>query len=278
MLESGYDICDRLDLNKIFNKRIKTGIRDLDLILDGGLKNRLYCIGGGTSTGKSSLVIQIADNIAKQNKVCILFSLEMEKEEIIIRSMSRESFEEDDVDGFKFGSSKPDKDVFEKAKTIYQKYSNNIKIATNDFGIEMEEIEKEINEYMRQNSEPPVIIIDYIQLIKLSDYNNNAKDRLDSIMAKLKSMCIKYKLPIIAVSSINRTSYNHNTQLNSFKESGAIEYSADVVIGIDTKENAPNIIFLSILKNRTGKKDQVIKLEYQPAYAYFTDWGNSNYN
>ena len=82
---------------------------------------------------------------------------------------------------------------------------------------------------------------------------------------------------IIAISSINRTSYKNNT-IGSFKESGSIEYTADYLISLEEKETSNNLAFntddniitLTFLKNRFGTKDS-IDLTYYGNYATFIE-------
>lgn len=73
----------------IDTKPMRTGFTYLDGFMDGGLYEGLYCIGGGTSTGKTTLAMQIADNIAANGTDVLIFSLEMARYELMARSISR---------------------------------------------------------------------------------------------------------------------------------------------------------------------------------------------
>jgi replicative DNA helicase len=103
------------------------------------------------------------------------------------------------------------------------------------------------------------------------------KQNIDTITRQLKALSTDYSASIIAISSINRTSYKSNT-IGSFKESGSIEYTADYLISLEEKETTNNLAFntddniitLTFLKNRFGTKDS-IDLKYYGNYATFIE-------
>ena len=81
------------DLNRFKNYPIKkTGFKTLDKHLDGGIRQGLYVLGAIPSLGKTTLALQIADNIAKEHKV-IIFSLEQSRFELVSKSISRLTWE-----------------------------------------------------------------------------------------------------------------------------------------------------------------------------------------
>ena len=74
-------------------KALSTGIDVIDEALEGGFyKKNLVILGAISSMGKTTLALQIADNIARQKQDVLIFSLEMAKEELIAKSLSRLSF------------------------------------------------------------------------------------------------------------------------------------------------------------------------------------------
>ena len=88
----------------------------------------------------------------------------------------------------------------------------------------------------------PVVVIDYLQI--LAPYNDRYTDKqnVDKNVLELKRLSRDYQLPVIGISSFNRENYNAPVSMASFKESGAIEYSSDVLIGlqVDGIERAPS--------------------------------------
>ena len=113
----------------------------------------------------------------------------------------------------------------------------------------------------------PVVIIDYLQI--LSPYNERYTDKqnTDKAVLELKRISRDHKLPVIAISSFNRMSYNGGAKMEAFKESGAIEYSSDILIALqakgadkdinitEEKKKNPRDIELVILKKKRSSRE-----------------------
>lgn len=138
----------------------------------------------------------------------------------------------------------------------------------------------------------PLVIIDYLQITapyeKLTE-----KQSMDKTVLELKRISRDFKTPVLAISSLNRSSYDKSIGMTGFKESGGIEYSADVLFGLqlqgvegkdfdvdDAKSKNPREIELKILKNRNGKTGGSLFFNYYPEFNYFKkqilDWKNFN--
>ena len=297
-------------------KEIPTGFSELDKILDGGLYPGLYVLGAISSLGKTTLALQIADQIAQSGRGVLIFSLEMSRNELIAKSLSRLTFI---TDMEKNGSSENAKttrgilrgkfsgfenDVFLSALEEYGKYGKNIHISEGIGNIGVPEIVEKVREYMKfNNGEPPVVVIDYLQILAPADIRATDKQNTDKAVLELKRLSRDCEVPVIAVSSFNRENYYQPVSMASFKESGAIEYSSDVLIGLqyagwDYRENEKEadrqkrlrellemmeqagksseeaggvdgrVIQLKILKHRNGRKGNVY-LEFVAKYNYF---------
>ena len=131
--------------------------------------------------------------------------------------------------------------------------------------------------------------MDYLQII--APYNDRATDKqnTDKAVLELKRNSRDYKIPVIAISSFNRMNYKEAVSMEAFKESGAVEYSSDILIGLQLKgageksfnptaekKKNPREIELVILKNRDAAVGDKVKLEYYPMFNYFTDKGLSD--
>ena len=101
-------------------------------------------------------------------------------------------------------------------------------------------------------------------------------------MTELRQLARDMKLPVVVISSLNRTSYSQKLTLGSFKESGSIEYSADVAVALDlagiTKDNRaelmakdPREIEADFLKNRNGAVDGKAQFKFYPAYSCYIE-------
>ena len=128
----------------------------------------------------------------------------------------------------------------------------------------------------------PVVVIDYIQI--LAPYNDRATDKqnTDKAVMELKRISRDYKTPVIGISSFNRANYSVPVTMEAFKESGAIEYSSDVLIGLQlkgagqkdfdanqAKRKVPREVELVILKNRNGRTGDDYRLQLLPAFQLF---------
>jgi len=129
-----------------------------------------------------------------------------------------------------------------------------------------------------------VVLIDYLQIIAPVDVHFTDKQNLDRIVCALKKMSRQYELTVFAISSFNRENYNLEVSMNAFKESGGIDYSADVLLGLqargagrpgfqidEEKRKDPRELELKILKNRSAALGQPISLRYYPAFSCFME-------
>ena len=101
---------------------------------------------------------------------------------------------------------------------------------------------------------------------------------------ELKRISRDFKTPVIGISSFNRDNYNNAVSMQAFKESGAIEYSSDILIGLqlkgagqngfdatEAKSKNPREIELVILKNRNGKTGEKVPFQFYPMFNYFVE-------
>lgn len=281
---------------------IKTGFSNLDEKLDGGLHAGLYVIGAISSLGKTTFTLQMADNIAKAGNDVIIFSLEMAKNELIAKSISRLTFlnmrpgentrsiaaSVTDLlsnEGRKL-ASKTRKERVREAVKEYDEYAGNIFIIEGLGDVTIDRIKNTIAQHVIYRKKAPVVIIDYLQIIapKPEDKHATDKQRTDDAVTELKIISRDYKTPVFAISSFNRDNYSQSANMASFKESGAIEYSSDVLLGLQlygmgTKgfdineafDQEPRDVELIILKNRRGKKNQKVRFDYYPMYECYME-------
>lgn len=275
---------------------ISTGFHTLDDTLNGGLYPGFYVIGGVPSIGKSTFVRQMADNIANDDINVLFFSIEMGDDELILKSISKEMFK---IDPQKAASTiqilkkTMDRDLLKKAVIEYDKASNNLVTLTGEcYG---DKIKSKILNY-QNSSKKLVLFIDYLQImlpIDVDDIPMTNKQLIDANTTMLKQISMNYNIPVIAISSINRSNYDKCLDFESFKESGSIEYSADVIMGLQLegmneiskikseverrkeimrkKAKDPRPIELVILKQRNGICNVTSKFNYYTQYNYFTE-------
>jgi replicative DNA helicase len=247
--------------------KIETGFKELDTFLDGGLYQALYILGAAMGAGKTTLILQMADYIAKSGQEVLFFSGEMSRNQILARSLSRLSYETcngntDDAFTARTIDSAIAEDVEDaprrkRLKTLYWENYQDIddKLWLYDDVYKIEEITKKIAKHKRLGKTKPVVFIDYLQKIR----GTNTKDRrleIDEILRNLKFAVTQYQIPIFVISSLNRDAFKSEqvenvsgsngklqkskveasetylVQMKHFKESGNIEYEGDIIIGL----------------------------------------------
>ncbi len=294
--------------NKIY---ISTGFKVIDKMLDGGLYEGLYIIGAVSSLGKTTLMLQIADQIAYGVNDVLYFSLEMSKKELMTKSISRltaqmtENIEySKTVRGISNSNlyadySSNEMNLIEKSFNIYKNnYSKNLYMFEGIGDIGINEITNQIVNHIKKYNRKPIVFIDYIQIIAPHNERATDKQNTDKAVLELKRISRDYGLPIFAISSFNRENYTKEVSTKSFKESGAIEYSSDVLIGLQYKadyndtcdgisinqaiedniEKAKNPnefidIEFVVLKNRNGSKGKCC-LKFRPMFNEFKEVWN----
>jgi replicative DNA helicase len=283
-------------------KVISTGFHNLGTHLDGGVHEGLYVIGAISSLGKTTFMIQIADYISSQGQDVLYISLEMSKYEIMAKSISRhtlllfdgqESNLAKTTRGITVGSNydhyiELEIDAINEAIKEYKNQSKNLWITEGLGNIGATEIREVVKLHQQFTDNVPVVIIDYLQI--LAPYERlSEKQSIDKTVMELKRISRDFKIPILVISSLNRMSYKDKVTMEAFKESGGIEYSADVLFGLqleglgnsgfdvdDAKSKNPRKIELKILKNRNGSTGTTVYFEYYPKFNYFKQ-GSQNF-
>ena len=279
---------------------IPTGFNKLDAVLDGGLYEGLYIVGAISSLGKTTLITQIADQIAQAGHDVLIFSLEMARAEIMAKSISRHTLQQvlssggdirnaKTTRGITTGKryenySKTERDLINGAIVAYSQYAEHIYISEGIGDIGADQIRETVKKHILFTGKTPVVIIDYLQI--LAPYSDRATDKqnTDKAVMELKRISRDFKTPVIGISSFNRANYKEAVTMEAFKESGAIEYSSDILIGLqlkgagkkdfdanEAKKKSPREIELVILKNRNGSTGDRIELQYYPLFNYFKE-------
>ena len=279
---------------------IPTGFSKLDEVLDGGLYEGLYIVGAISSLGKTTLVLQIADQIAQAGTDILIFSLEMARTELMSKSISRLTLldvlqndgalqDAKTTRGITTGSrykyySDREQELITRAITAYGEYAGNIFIHEGIGDIGTAKVREEIQKHILFTGKKPVVIIDYIQILAPADIRATDKQNTDKAVLELKRISRDFKLPVIGVSSVNRASYNSKVSMEMLKESGSLEFGSDVIFGLQlkgvgtsgfdvntAKNKNPREVELVILKNRNGSTGGTQSFEYYPMFNYFKE-------
>lgn len=277
-----------------------TGFPQLDSVLDGGLYEGLYIVGAISSLGKTTLVLQIADQIAQSGKDVLIFSLEMARTELIAKSASRHTLQSVIATGGDIRNAKTargittgkryidysqtERELINSSITAYSKYAQHIYITEGMGNIGAEQIKETVKKHILFTGNIPVVVVDYVQI--LAPYSERATDKqnMDKAVLELKRLSRDFKTPVLAISSLNRANYNTPISMEALKESGNLEYGSDIIWGLQlkgvgkkdfdvntAKNKNPREIELVILKNRNGATGGKIDFNYYPMFNYFEE-------
>ena len=301
-----------------------TGFPRFDMTLSGegkndagGLYEGLYIIGAPSSCGKTTFILQMCDTIAASGRDILFFTLEMSRNELIARSLSRLTYEQEQARpkvsskgvfaktslGILKGARYAHYDTMDKEiiRNASERYFTTI--APHMFFVEgaitgtsVGAITARIEEHIRRSGNIPVVVVDYLQMVDAPEEMRGASDKqkVDYVIRALKVSSRNTHAPLIAISSLSRSSYEAEASLAAFKESGAIEYTADIVLALtyanaakaeqgDKNKGAAKMeqkaegmkpkreLELEILKNRNGQKGRFL-LHYEAKWNHFSEY------
>ena len=255
---------------------IPTGFIDLDYRTSGFQPSDFILIAARPSMGKTAFVLNVVEHVAvKKQYPCMVFSLEMSKEQLVNRMLSMES----NVDSQKLRTgSLTDADwdaVIEGVGTI-----GNSKLLIDDTpGISIMELRSKCRK-VKLEFGLSLVIIDYLQLMSGSGKSgDNRQQEISEISRSLKALARELNAPVIALSQLSRaceTRQDHRPMLSDLRESGAIEQDADVVMFLyrddyyNKDTDTPNIAEVIIAKQRNGPIG-TIQLMWRPELTKFAN-------
>lgn len=252
----------------------------------GGLRPSLITLAGPPSAGKTTFVKQLVDQVAELNSVPIIFfSFEQSAAELRIKSLARitrkrgKPLENEEIKKGNFSIEE-----LNKVAEEYKQYGKFIKIIEGDIRHTIEKIRRIAQIEKRRNGKAPVVVLDYLQVVPTeASFSGDRRGAIDYIVSELRRTARELESPIIALSSMNRNSYDNGGKvtMSVFKESGGIEYGADIAMvlvadaipkaeGEATVPETERPVSLLILKNRWGLR-QKISFAYEVKQDFFTE-------
>ena len=284
-----------------FAQEIKTGFQEFDREA-GGLYPGLYTIGAVSSLGKTTFCAQMADQIAAGGNDVLFFSMEQSRLELVSKSIVRTVAKKDistTLTSLKIRRGFLPRPVLDAAREYAESVGDRLSIIEGVFDCNIGYISNYIRDYIKLNDRRPVVFIDYLQILQPTDDGqhrpNDTRATIDAAVRELKMLSHKYRIPIIVISSLNRANYLLPIDFESFKESGLVEYSSDVLMGLQfrclhdpefekmktitekrekirrEKNGTPRKLELVILKNRYGKPSFCCGFDYFSSIDLFRE-------
>jgi replicative DNA helicase len=240
---------------------VRTGFQDLDRMTSGLQPGDLIIIAGRPSMGKSSVAVNIAENVALQEGLPVaVFSMEMGASQLALRivgSIGR-------IDQGHLRSGKLTDDEWPRLTEAIEKLRNVSLHIDETPGLTVSELRANARRLARQcGGKLGLIVVDYLQLMSVSSgmSDENRATAVGEISRGLKMLAKELDCPLIALSQLSRAVESRSDKrpmMSDLRESGAIEQDADVIIFVyrddyynqDSKE--PGIAELIIGKQRNG--------------------------
>ena len=283
------------------SKDRKTGFPLLDAKAKG-LYTGLYVVGAISSLGKTTFCTQLADQLAAAGEDVLFFSLEQSRLELVSKSIARRTAQKDmttAIDSLSIRRGYLPPQVLDAAKSYKNDVRDRLSIIEGNFACNISFIGDYVRRYIEDTGTKPVIFVDYLQILQPEKDDRgrtqSTKETVDSTVTELKRLSREHGLTIFIISSLNRTNYLSPIDFESFKESGGIEYTADVVWGLqlqvmnddlfstdkktiekrktvkEAKKADPRKIELVCLKNRYGVSSYSAYFDYFPRYDLYVE-------
>ena len=269
------------EIEQLFHKQdqyvgIPTGFTDFDLMTSGLQRGDLIIIAARPSMGKSTLVLNMAQNIAIEQELPVaIFSLEMPTQQVLLRMLAAEA-------QINFGHLRTGNLTGEDWTGLTQAVSSlmSVPIFINDTrGVTVQTLRAEGRRLKGEHSDLAVIIVDYLQLLSGSGRYAGRVEEISDISRALKTLAWELDTPIIACSQLSREVEKRPDKrplLSDLRESGAIEQDADLVAFLyredyyDEAADDQGTADLLIKKQRNGPTGTV-RLEFNKTQMRFAN-------
>lgn len=281
-------------------KRINTGFEQFNRKLGGGLYGGLTVLGAIPALGKTTFAIQLACNIAQNSEMPVIyFSQEVPAVRIAAKIISRNLYQNrnshkgDNAQNCLLNENQlmncTNLPLWENQKKEFENKVKNLFIV--DKVCSAREIADTVHNFMQERKENgeneiPFVIVDYLQILPPPKDIPNLSNKLSvernlNIMLELAH---SHGVPVFLISSLNRANYEGPIKMAAFKETGGIEYSADVLLGLQSRftenENSQNNdsqrqVEIIVLKNRYGKAGETIKFNLITEFSCFEEIENT---
>ena len=265
---------------------LDTGFSHLNRLING-LSPGLIVLGAMPSTGKTTFAKQIADQVVANHAdaACLFVSLEQSKEELRVKTLARLSgVENRDMQRGRLDTQSPAWARVVEAKDAFAGFAGRLQVLEGDRATTVDRIRLAALQ-LRQKTEAArlLVVVDYLQIMPVEGNFGDTRQKVTFVTSELRRLARELDAPVLAIASVNRASYNaKGGSMEAFKESGDIEFSADVgLILVEDKDRKGDANYLGVMrkwrgvnldvvKNRNGERGR-IRLEFLPEVSRFRE-------
>ena len=256
---------------------VPTGFIDLDYKTSGFQPSDFILIAARPSMGKTAFVLNVVDHVTvRRGTPCMVFSLEMSKEQLVNRMLSMES----NVDSQKLRTGTLTDSDWDAVVEGVGVIGSSKLIIDDTPGISITELRSKCRKAKLEH-DIGIVIIDYLQLMTGSGGrgSDNRQQEISEISRSLKALARELQAPVVALSQLSRaceTRTDHRPMLSDLRESGAIEQDADVVMFLyrddyyNKDSEMKDMAEVIIAKQRNGPIGTV-NLVWMPQYTKFAN-------
>ena len=267
----------------------KTGFSNIDKYTS--LFPGLYDLGAVTSAGKTTFCHQMADNLARAGDYVLFFSLEQTEFELASKGLSRLTATESLFSAVSSIDIRKGRitDAVKRAIGEYKQFAEREIIIECGFGTTIDTILDTVKRFIDRTGIKPIVFVDYLQIIhpvESSLKHQTTQDAIDSHVKAFKKLQVENDLVLFLICSFNRQNYLTTADFESFKGSGGIEYTADVVYALQLRamnaaifDKEANLVtkrlFVHTAKNAKPRKIELLGLKNRYGRAntrYFFDY------
>jgi replicative DNA helicase len=262
---------------------LSTGLVDLDKITAGLQEGQLIIVAGRPSMGKTTIVMNMAEHVAlTEKKAVAVFSMEMSGPQLAMRMIGSVGR----VDQHQLRTATFKDDDWPRLVDAVGKLNEGPMYIDDTAGLNVLEVRSRARRLHRQCGGLALVVIDYLQLMSGTGHGGqeNRATEIAEISRSLKSLAKELKVPVIALSQLNRSvdaRQDKRPMMSDLRESGAIEQDADVILFIyreevynATPENA-GVAELIVAKQRNGPVGKV-PLTFLGKFTRFENYAGSD--
>jgi len=275
LLEGTLDEMDRMTANGGLGSGVKTGFEQLDEITHGLHPGQMVVVAGRPGSGKSTLAMDFARSAAiKQRQATVIFSLEMSKQDIMMRLFSAEArVKLNDI-----RSGRMTDDDWRKIALRSSELAEAPLFIDDSPNLTMMEIRAK-SRRLKQRHDLKLIVIDYMQLMSSGKKVESRQLEVSEFSRQIKLLAKELEVPIIALSQLNRGPEQRGDKrpmMSDLRESGSLEQDADMVVLLhrddvyEKESTRPGEADLIVAKHRNGPTRDIV-VAFQGHYSRFVD-------
>ena len=232
VVKGSFKILERLYEKKELVTGVPSGFKDLDRMTAGFQPSDLVIVAGRPSMGKTAFCLNVAQYAAIEKKTPVaIFSLEMSKEQLVIRMLCSEAH----VEGTKLRSGFLSESDWPRLTIAAGNLSDAPIYIDDTAALSVLELRAKARRLKTERGGLGMLIVDYLQLMKGRTRVESRQQEISEISRSLKALAKELNIPVIAVSQLSRKTEErtgNRPQLSDLRESGAIEQDADLILFI----------------------------------------------